>query len=125
VVVVESAADNDQLFWLARYLHQYGSYDDRQRSLRLFSGLNNRYRYHEKIVDYAQEGQKRLVFQGRVKNYLKDALIIEADATGDTLIAPANLSDDKIFRHLHPGQRISYTLGYRYRGPVACTLEGV
>lgn len=125
VVLIEASATSEQKFWLARYMHQYGVLHEQERSKQMFIDLSIRFRNKEEVIDYAKQNGELITFQGVVKSFAKDAVFITRDLTGENLFAPRSLSESANFEMLRPGQRVSFTLGYRYRGPVVCSIEGL
>lgn len=113
-------------FWYARYAFGYAAKDLRSEALAIFVNLRNARLSHEakiKIRDYDIEGGDRKRFSGVITTKKVAFGFLRIDGSGDEIFIPAPSVEEDLWEAMLEGDRIVFSIGYSYNGPVACDVS--
>lgn len=123
--VVEGDGNRERLFWLSRYAHQYGNSRERKLSLERFERLRDQigtWGDAGRVRDYAKEGDNLVTYTGVIEGKLKDILWVKRDIDSELVFAHRSQTSADAWEELANGDRVRFSIGYRFAGPIATAI---
>lgn len=113
-------------FWYARYAFNLTDAKIQQEVKGIFEGLRKARLPHSakvEIRDFESTGTGRKRFTGTIKMKRSTFGFVKVDGRGDEVLFPASSVEDGLWDAMMDGDRISFSLGYSFNGPVACQIS--
>ncbi len=110
-------------FWYARFLYLEG---ERNESLELFRKLADAkvdIRIKKEPRGRVKDGVKPIRFSGVVTQMESTYGFLVRDGENDRLFTYFNYSDGSVWTSLKTGGRVTFEIGFNYRGPVALNIK--
>jgi len=113
-------------FWYARYSLNSTDAKTEQEAKDIFDLLRKARLPHfakVEIRDFDFAGSERKIFKGSIKTKRSSYGFVKVDGRGDEVFFPVSSVQDDLWDAIMDGDRVSFTLGYSFNGPVACQIR--
>lgn len=113
-------------FWYARYAHEFGTEDEREKSRAIFQRLREAPvgpEVKRRVRDYAQKAGKKRTFAGKLVQKRGEFGFIESDNDERRLFIGKDTASEEMWEQLSLGARVQFAVGFAFSGPVATDIE--
>jgi cold shock CspA family protein/tetratricopeptide (TPR) repeat protein len=112
-------------FWFARFAFNSIDGGNRKLASELFSSLRDARVSHDsrvKVRDLDQTGDNPRILKGNIVKRRDGYGFIQVDGVESEVFFPESEVDEDIWDATQEGDRVSFNLGFSYKGPVCCNI---
>ncbi len=113
-------------FWFARYACMSAEDGNYKLAFETFDNIRRAKLSHEnrnKIRDYDTENNTRKKHYGSVIKKRQGFGFIRIEGSGAKIFFPAHFVEEELWDAIQEGDRVTFSIGFSYTGPVACSVR--